>query len=328
MVPNGARCGPNKVKHDTPLQENFCHRGCFNQTYRFAFFRFVLITDVWRCQFTAWRRTARRNATTTGWVSQLFGSTGLEMLIWHILMSKVCNHKKECHCNPGWAPPYCNIQYSELPHGTFLKFYSLKLFVTSPPSYFATRSKPFNTEGRKKKCFWDQHYEIPRWNQGLLTCGTCAENCLFVLSMWHELVNKAILQQRERTFLPVWGGLNTILVQLFYNFSLLLSALTTKIKKLLWRKNKFKESKCEMHDWLKRKPPSRHSVNRSQISSIPQQRWSSSVPGQHVLTLTAWSHDTWSSHHTGLETERSLGFLLMMLLKLWGNGGSYNRFNS
>uniref|UniRef100_A0A3B5JUP6 Zinc metalloproteinase-disintegrin-like 2d n=1 Tax=Takifugu rubripes TaxID=31033 RepID=A0A3B5JUP6_TAKRU len=29
----------------------------------------------------------------------------------------VCNHKKECHCNPGWAPPYCNVQYAELPHG-------------------------------------------------------------------------------------------------------------------------------------------------------------------------------------------------------------------
>ncbi|KAM8729894.1 zinc metalloproteinase-disintegrin-like atrase-A [Acanthopagrus schlegelii] len=29
----------------------------------------------------------------------------------------VCNHKKECHCNPGWAPPNCNIQYADLPQG-------------------------------------------------------------------------------------------------------------------------------------------------------------------------------------------------------------------
>ncbi|KAM4623304.1 zinc metalloproteinase-disintegrin-like VMP-III isoform 1-T2 [Polymixia lowei] len=29
----------------------------------------------------------------------------------------VCDHKKECHCNPGWAPPYCNVQYADLPEG-------------------------------------------------------------------------------------------------------------------------------------------------------------------------------------------------------------------
>ncbi|XP_034563234.1 snake venom metalloproteinase-disintegrin-like mocarhagin isoform X2 [Notolabrus celidotus] len=26
----------------------------------------------------------------------------------------VCNHKKECQCSPGWAPPYCDIQYADL----------------------------------------------------------------------------------------------------------------------------------------------------------------------------------------------------------------------
>ncbi|XP_072312944.1 zinc metalloproteinase-disintegrin-like 4a [Eucyclogobius newberryi] len=29
----------------------------------------------------------------------------------------VCNHKSECHCDPGWAPPHCNIQYADLPQG-------------------------------------------------------------------------------------------------------------------------------------------------------------------------------------------------------------------
>uniref|UniRef100_A0A9J7ZC07 ADAM metallopeptidase domain 8b n=2 Tax=Cyprinus carpio TaxID=7962 RepID=A0A9J7ZC07_CYPCA len=29
----------------------------------------------------------------------------------------VCNHKKQCHCKPGWAPPYCEVRYSELPSG-------------------------------------------------------------------------------------------------------------------------------------------------------------------------------------------------------------------
>ncbi|XP_023124384.2 zinc metalloproteinase-disintegrin-like 2d [Amphiprion ocellaris] len=29
----------------------------------------------------------------------------------------VCNHRNECHCDPGWAPPYCDVQYADLPQG-------------------------------------------------------------------------------------------------------------------------------------------------------------------------------------------------------------------
>uniref|UniRef100_A0A8C7G686 ADAM metallopeptidase domain 8b n=1 Tax=Oncorhynchus kisutch TaxID=8019 RepID=A0A8C7G686_ONCKI len=30
----------------------------------------------------------------------------------------VCNNKGQCHCDPDWAPPYCDVKYSDLPQGT------------------------------------------------------------------------------------------------------------------------------------------------------------------------------------------------------------------
>ncbi|XP_007251367.3 zinc metalloproteinase-disintegrin-like batroxstatin-1 [Astyanax mexicanus] len=29
----------------------------------------------------------------------------------------VCDHRKQCHCDSGWAPPYCDIKYTDLPSG-------------------------------------------------------------------------------------------------------------------------------------------------------------------------------------------------------------------
>uniref|UniRef100_A0A3B4ABM5 ADAM metallopeptidase domain 8b n=1 Tax=Periophthalmus magnuspinnatus TaxID=409849 RepID=A0A3B4ABM5_9GOBI len=68
MVPNGTKCGPNKVCLDNKCQDiavygtsDDCSKKCSNHG--------------------------------------------------------VCNHKRECHCDPGWAPPLCNIQYADLPQG-------------------------------------------------------------------------------------------------------------------------------------------------------------------------------------------------------------------
>uniref|UniRef100_A0A3Q4GWX4 ADAM metallopeptidase domain 8a n=1 Tax=Neolamprologus brichardi TaxID=32507 RepID=A0A3Q4GWX4_NEOBR len=32
-------------------------------------------------------------------------------------INSVCNHESKCHCDPGWAPPFCDVQQSELPQG-------------------------------------------------------------------------------------------------------------------------------------------------------------------------------------------------------------------
>ncbi|KAK5853950.1 hypothetical protein PBY51_015060 [Eleginops maclovinus] len=41
----------------------------------------------------------------------------------------VCNHERKCHCNPGWAPPFCNVEQSELPQEAGMVVFIVSLVV-------------------------------------------------------------------------------------------------------------------------------------------------------------------------------------------------------
>ncbi|XP_029962451.1 disintegrin and metalloproteinase domain-containing protein 8a [Salarias fasciatus] len=41
----------------------------------------------------------------------------------------VCNHENKCHCDPGWAPPYCEFQLSELPEESGLTVFTVSVVV-------------------------------------------------------------------------------------------------------------------------------------------------------------------------------------------------------
>ncbi|CAB1453640.1 unnamed protein product [Pleuronectes platessa] len=41
----------------------------------------------------------------------------------------VCNHENECHCDPGWAPPLCDVLFPVLPEETGMLGFSVLLVV-------------------------------------------------------------------------------------------------------------------------------------------------------------------------------------------------------
>ncbi|XP_041865434.1 disintegrin and metalloproteinase domain-containing protein 8a [Melanotaenia boesemani] len=44
----------------------------------------------------------------------------------------VCNHESKCHCDPGWAPPFCDVQQSEITEESSLVVYVVSLGVCLP----------------------------------------------------------------------------------------------------------------------------------------------------------------------------------------------------
>lgn len=51
--------------------------------------------------------------------------------------TQVCNHERECHCDPGWAPPYCDVKLSELSKS--------KPFTSSPYQHYFVQSEPIQS---------------------------------------------------------------------------------------------------------------------------------------------------------------------------------------
>lgn len=42
----------------------------------------------------------------------------------------VCNHESKCHCDPGWDPPFCSVEQSELPEDAGLVVFIVSLVVS------------------------------------------------------------------------------------------------------------------------------------------------------------------------------------------------------
>uniref|UniRef100_A0A3B5KWJ0 Uncharacterized protein n=1 Tax=Xiphophorus couchianus TaxID=32473 RepID=A0A3B5KWJ0_9TELE len=95
----------------------------------------------------------------------------------------VCNHKNECHCNPGWAPPHCDIKYADIPKGKLSHFYrllpSLDIWFLSSlliESCFHRKKQP--SPGKLKPVFQEKAVrDRPQISQPTLMGSTSSRVC-------------------------------------------------------------------------------------------------------------------------------------------------------